>query len=76
MHHEACLRLLEESCTVARTSRGLLTMLFPRTLDTHQTMFGMGEVIAHLNHLENTGRLVRHQDTDGQILYLRAIPAN
>lgn len=75
-HHEARLRLLEESCEVPRSAEELLPTLFPRALDTHQTMFAMGEAIAHLNHLEKAGRLRRSVDADGKILYLRAVPAN
>lgn len=75
-HHEARLRLLEENCEVARSAGDLLSTLFPRALDTHQTMFAMGEAIAHLNHLEKAGRLRRSVDADGKILYLRAVPAN
>ncbi len=36
--------------------------LFNRQLDTHQTMFAMGEAIAHLNYLEQAGRLSRETD--------------
>lgn len=75
-HHETRLRLLEENCDGHRTAGDLLTTLFPRALDTHQTMFAMGEAIAHLNHLEKAGRLVRSEDASGKILYLRANPAN
>jgi hypothetical protein len=34
-------------------------------------MFAMGEAIAHLNHLEQAGRLSRSTDTDGVIRYTR-----
>ena len=49
----------------------LLDVLFNRTLDTHQTMFAMGEAIAHLNYLEQAGRLSRSIDADGVIRYSR-----
>ena len=45
--------------------------LFNRALDTHQTMFAMGEAIAHLNYLEQAGRLSRSIDADGVIRYSR-----
>jgi hypothetical protein len=35
-------------------------------------MFAMGEAIAHLNRLEQAGRLVRTQGEDGVIRYIRA----
>ena len=50
--------------TASRSSR--------RDLDTHQTMFAMGEAIAHLNRLEHAGRLVRRHDGDGVIRFTQA----
>jgi hypothetical protein len=49
----------------------LLDTLFGRALDTHQVMFAMGEAIAHLNHLEQAGRLSRSTDADGVIRFSR-----
>ena len=52
-HHEDRLRALEEACENApKSAAELLETLFQRALDTHQTMFAMGEAIAHLNQLE------------------------
>jgi len=34
-------------------------------------MFAMGEAIAHLNHLQQTGRLSRSTDPDGVIRFMR-----
>jgi len=71
-HHEDRLRVLEETCEHApQSAAGLLETLFQRALDTHQTMFAMGEAIAHLNHLEQAGRLSRSTGTDGVIRYTR-----
>lgn len=71
-HHEDRLRALENSCEEApKSASELLEVLFQRALDTHQTMFAMGEAIAHLNHLEQAGRLSRITDTDGVIRYTR-----
>ena len=71
-HHEDRLRALEEACENApKSAAELLDTLFQRALDTHQTMFAMGEAIAHLNHLEQTGRLSRSTDPDGVIRYTR-----
>jgi glyoxylase-like metal-dependent hydrolase (beta-lactamase superfamily II) len=71
-HHEERLRALEEACENApQSAAGLLETLFQRALDTHQTMFAMGEAIAHLNHLEQAGRLFRSTDPDGVIRYTR-----
>ncbi|MEY4592667.1 MAG: hypothetical protein RIR18_1562 [Pseudomonadota bacterium] len=64
-HHAERLGLLEENCQVSQTAASLLETLFPRALDTHQLVFAMGEAIAHLNHLENSGRLIRNISADG-----------
>lgn len=70
-HHEERLLVLEENCAVARSAAELLSTLFPRELDTHQTMFAMGEAIAHLNRLEHAGRIARTQGDDGVIRFVR-----
>ncbi|HPT49115.1 MAG TPA: MBL fold metallo-hydrolase [Accumulibacter sp.] len=61
-HHAERLALLEAHCATPRSAAELLATLFPRELDTHQTMFAMGEAIAHLNRLEYGGRLKRIAD--------------
>lgn len=71
-HHEERLHALEQECEAPKSAAGLLATLFPRALDTHQTMFAMGEAIAHLNHLEQAGRLSRHIDAAGVIRFSRA----
>ncbi len=71
-HHEERLHALENSCEQApQSAAGLLDVLFGRALDTHQTMFAMGEAIAHLNYLEQAGRLSREIGDDGVIRYSR-----
>ncbi|WP_234082713.1 MBL fold metallo-hydrolase [Azonexus sp. R2A61] len=71
-HHEERLHALENSCDQApQSAAGLLDVLFGRALDTHQTMFAMGEAIAHLNYLEHAGRLSKTVDGDGIIRYSR-----
>jgi glyoxylase-like metal-dependent hydrolase (beta-lactamase superfamily II) len=64
-HHLERLGLLEENCQKPQTAASLLETLFPRALDTHQLVFAMGEAIAHLNHLEISGRLIRTVGDDG-----------
>ena len=72
-HHEERLQALENSCDQApKSAAELLETLFNRQLDTHQTMFAMGEAIAHLNYLEQAGRLSRVCGADGVIRYSRA----
>ncbi len=71
-HHEERLQALEEACEQApQSAAGLLSTLFPRALDTHQTMFAMGEAIAHLNRLEKNGRLARSVDAEGVVRFSR-----
>ena len=70
-HHDERLQLLEEQCTGPRSAAELLMTLFSRDLDTHQTMFAMGEAIAHLNRLEHAGRLLRIEDDSGLIRFVR-----
>ena len=75
-HHEDRLRALENSCEQApQSAADLLGTLFQRELDTHQTMFAMGEAIAHLNHLERAGRLLGRAGDDGIVRYLRPTQA-
>ena len=70
-HHEERLQVLEDHCTSPRSAAELLMTLFARDLDTHQTMFAMGEAIAHLNRLEHAGRLLRSEDESGLIRFVK-----
>lgn len=69
-HRDRCAALLSE-CEAPRCAGELLGVLFPRELDTHQSMFAMGEAIAHLNHLEKQGELLRVAGSDDLIRYVR-----
>ncbi len=71
-HHDERLRVLEDGCQdKPQSAAEVLELLFQRTLDRHQTMFAMGEAIAHLNYLEQAGRLSRSRDADGVIRFQR-----
>lgn len=61
-HHAERCAALAAACAAPKSAGELLDTLFPRALDTHQVMFAMGEAIAHLNHLEQAGRLRRVAD--------------
>jgi glyoxylase-like metal-dependent hydrolase (beta-lactamase superfamily II) len=63
-HHAERCRLLRAACTDSpRTASEVIPVLFERDIqDTHQTMFAMGEAIAHLIHLEQTRFLKRVVD--------------
>ncbi len=60
-HHAQRCDLLLRACREApKSAAELIPMLFDREIpDPHQTMFAMGEAIAHLNYLEHAGSLQR-----------------
>lgn len=62
--------------TLTPSAADILDALFGRALDSHPMIFAMGEAIAHLNHLEQRGRLEGTQGPDG-ILRFRtpSVPA-
>jgi glyoxylase-like metal-dependent hydrolase (beta-lactamase superfamily II) len=69
-HHQARLAEIRTACMAApKSAAELLPVLFDRALDAHQTMFAMGEAIAHLNHLEHAGAIGRRQGADGVFRY-------
>jgi glyoxylase-like metal-dependent hydrolase (beta-lactamase superfamily II) len=48
-----------------KSAADVLSVLFKRPLDLHQTTFAMGEAIAHLNHLWLAGHARRARGADG-----------
>ncbi|MDP2794865.1 MAG: MBL fold metallo-hydrolase [Sulfurisoma sp.] len=59
-HHAARCDDLIKACSQPRSAAELLPVLFPREIsDAHQTMFAMGEAIAHITHLEQARRIER-----------------
>jgi hypothetical protein len=65
-HHDDRFADVMKACAEApQSAADLLTVLFTRKLDLHQTTFAMGESIAHLHALWLAGRLVRQHDVDG-----------
>jgi glyoxylase-like metal-dependent hydrolase (beta-lactamase superfamily II) len=65
-HHQARLAEVRAACTQgAMSAADILPVLFPRTLDLHQTTFAMGEAIAHLHALWFAGDLQRVRGADG-----------
>ena len=64
-HVERCNVLLKACKGKAASAAELIPALFEREFDDiHQTMFAMGEAIAHLNHLWHAGRLRRLETGD------------
>lgn len=59
-HAERCERLLEACRGEPKSAAEMIPVLFDREIpDAHQTMFAMGESIAHLNYLEHAGKMQR-----------------
>jgi glyoxylase-like metal-dependent hydrolase (beta-lactamase superfamily II) len=58
-HHRARLEAVLAACERPRTAFEVMAVLFERELDPHQTTFGIGEAMAHLNHLVAAKRLRR-----------------
>lgn len=71
-HHEERLTEIADLCATPRTAAQIAAALFPADLDTHQTVFAVGEAVAHLNHLLRRGTLTRTPGPDGADRYLRA----
>lgn len=62
-HSTRCTELISACGQGALSAAELMPTLFSRDIsDPHQTMFAMGEVIAHLNHMVKAGRLTREKD--------------
>lgn len=69
-HQDRCHDLLA-ACAEPKTAAQLIPVLFSREFrDPHQTMFAMGEAIAHLNYLEQARELTRIVD-HGVIRHIR-----
>ena len=65
-HHDERLADVLAACVrEPQHAAGLLSVLFKRPLDLHQTTFAMGESIAHLHALWLGGQLRRRLDSDG-----------
>ncbi len=69
-HAERCAVLLDACRGTPKNAADLIAVLFNREIpDPHQTMFAMGESIAHLNYLEHAGKLQRIEK-DGLVRYI------
>ena len=70
-HHAQRCELLVKACRgTPKSAAELIPVLFDREIpDPHQTMFAMGESIAHLNYLEHQGSMRRITE-NGSIRYV------
>ncbi len=65
-HHGLRCGEIETACRNAALSVAeILPFVFPRVLDAHQTGFAFGEVLAHVNHMLERGRLRFEPDNAG-----------
>ena len=72
-HHRARFSDLRQVLRQEPKSAGeLLSVLFRRPLDAHQTFFAMGEAIAHLHYLYYAGEARRAVGPDGVMRYASA----
>ena len=72
-HHQARFdEVLNALKKEALSAAELLTVMFRRPLDAHQTFFAMGEAIAHLHYLYYAGRASRAIGPDGVMRYATA----
>ena len=74
-HHEDHLAALEEACVTPSVALELLPVIFRRKLDVEQTGLALGECIAHLNFLLQSGRVRRELDGDGLYRYITVDPS-
>ena len=73
-HHANRCNVLLAAAQTPKTACELLPALFDRDVtDTHQSMFAMSETIAHLNYLEEQGRLRREIGTEDGIARFSAV---
>jgi glyoxylase-like metal-dependent hydrolase (beta-lactamase superfamily II) len=71
-HHAARLDELVAACAIPQTGAQMMPVVFKRVLDAQQTMFAMGETLAHINYLHQRGRLAHTRGDDGIHRYARA----
>ena len=64
-HHDERLTETIDALAEPRTASELVPILFRRKLDTHQLGFAIGETLAHLHYLEDTGQAEQHVDGTG-----------
>ena len=68
-HHHDRLEDARRACAEGATAAFVMTKLFPRKLDGHQTIFALGETLAHLNFLIARGEIRREHGADGRDSY-------
>jgi glyoxylase-like metal-dependent hydrolase (beta-lactamase superfamily II) len=64
-HHQERLERCLTACRQPATATELLPTLFQRPLDSFQTSMAVGEALAHLHYLVETGEMVADTDAGG-----------
>jgi glyoxylase-like metal-dependent hydrolase (beta-lactamase superfamily II) len=65
-HHDArCGRILRACAAAPQSAAELISVLFARKLDPHQTGFAFSEVLAHVNYMLRQGMLKETGSSDG-----------
>ena len=71
-HHQERLTALEAHLAAAPqalTAADVIPILFTRKMDAHQMVFAIGESLAHLHYLRDTGRVASRVDADGVVRF-------
>ncbi len=68
-HHQERLGHLARALGDPHTTMEALGAMFPRKLDPFQTMFAIGETVAHLNRLVRAGEVRRERDANGRFRF-------
>ncbi len=72
-HHADRLAEVRQACAQGpQCAADLLTLMFKRPLDVHQTTFALGEALAHLHLLWHAGELRRQACSDGVMRFSAA----
>lgn len=71
-HHRLRLGELLETCDAPQSAADVIPTLFRRELDTQQLYFAMGEAMAHLHFLFESGQLSQTEGSDGVLRFVRA----
>jgi glyoxylase-like metal-dependent hydrolase (beta-lactamase superfamily II) len=68
-HHARRLADVVAACAEPQSAVNIVPVLFPRSLDTHQLSFALGEALAHLHKLWHDGILRRVTGADGVLRF-------
>ena len=69
-HHERLAETLE-ACATPKSAADIIPVMFRRELDAHQTVFAVGETLAHLHYLRDEGKVAGKVDADGVLRFTR-----